>query len=146
MFDILGSMGGVADATILDLFCGSGALGIEALSRGAASVLFVDGDQAALNATRANLVAVGLEQEAVTFQHARLPNWQPPVVDIVLADPPYDFAGLDATLALVQAEIAVVESREALNIPNGWVSHRQRRYGGTLVTVMTQEQSGANSQ
>ena len=137
-------MGGVAGLRVLDLFCGSGALGIEALSRGAASVLFVDADPAALGATRTNLAAVGLDGDAATIQQARMPGWQPPEVDLVLADPPYGFEQLDATLALLRAEIAVIESRDALVIPEGWVSHRERRYGSTLVTVMT-IQTGAQS-
>lgn len=60
IFDILGSMGGVEGLVVADLFCGSGALGIEARSRGAAAVTFVDNDRGALDATRANLAAVGL--------------------------------------------------------------------------------------
>ena len=89
IFDILGSMGGVAGLRVLDLFAGSGALGIEALSRGAASVIFVDADHVALGATRANVEALGMSDGPVTFVQASLPTWTPPEVDLVLVDPPY---------------------------------------------------------
>ena len=55
IFDILGSLGGVEDLDVVDLFCGSGALGVEALSRGASSATFVDADPEALAAVRQNL-------------------------------------------------------------------------------------------
>src|ERR1700689_598665 len=66
IFDILGSQGGVEGLGGVDLFCGSGALGVEALSRGAASATFVDLDPDALAAVRQNLHAVGLADEPAT--------------------------------------------------------------------------------
>ena len=60
IFDILFSLGGVDGLMVADLFAGSGAMGIEALSRGAASVTFVDRSPEALAAVRANLASVGL--------------------------------------------------------------------------------------
>ena len=136
IFDILGSVGGVAEMTVADLFCGSGALGIEALSRGAASVAFIDADRAALTAVTANLAAVGLGGASHTIVQGRIPGALLPKVDLVLADPPYDFDQVDEVLASIDAQILVLESRATPEIPTGWVSHRQRRYGGTLVTVM----------
>ncbi|HEX4083111.1 MAG TPA: RsmD family RNA methyltransferase, partial [Acidimicrobiales bacterium] len=86
IFDILGSMGGVEGASVVDLFCGSGALGAEALSRGAADVTFVDHDTAALEAVRANLAATGLAARSVTVVRAELPGWlsRCPPVDVAL--------------------------------------------------------------
>src|SRR5215469_12774206 len=75
IFDILGSQGGVEGLTVVDLFCGSGALGVEALSRGAASATFVDIDSHALEAARRNLEAVALDGEPVQFVRAALPGW-----------------------------------------------------------------------
>ncbi len=75
IFDILGSQGGVEDQAVVDLFCGSGALGVEALSRGAASATFVDLDPDALAAVRVNLDAVGLGTEPATLVRAALPGW-----------------------------------------------------------------------
>ena len=75
IFDILGSQGGVEGLAVVDLFCGSGALGVEALSRGAASATFVDLDPDALAAVRLNLEAVGLGDEPATLVRAALPGW-----------------------------------------------------------------------
>jgi 16S rRNA (guanine966-N2)-methyltransferase len=137
IFDILGSQGGVDGLSVVDLFCGSGALGLEALSRGAASATFVDQDQAAILAVRTNLESVGLDGEPTTMVRAALPGWlaTAPSFDLALCDPPYDFAGWAALLAALRAERAVLESREEIPVPEGWVVTRERRYGGTLVTV-----------
>ena len=78
IFDILGSMGGVADLVVADLFCGTGALGIEALSRGAASATFVDNSPPSLEAVRTNLAAVGLAEASATVVRADLPGWLGP--------------------------------------------------------------------
>jgi len=145
IFDILGSMGGVGGLRVVDLFCGSGALGIEALSRGAVHVTFVDADRDALAAAAANLEAVGLDRAAATFTRASVPGWTVPQVDLVLMDPPYAMADPEAVLASVRAEIVVLESRREPQIPEGWVVHRQRRYGSTLVTVLTTDISGEAS-
>jgi 16S rRNA (guanine966-N2)-methyltransferase len=136
IFDILGSLGGVQGLEVVDLYCGSGALGIEALSRGAASVTFVDADKAALDAARTNLAAVGLGDAPATFVLTRLPGWTFGHVDVVLADPPYDASETNEVLEEIDADTIVLESRDAPRIPHGWVSHRQRTYGSTLVTVM----------
>jgi 16S rRNA (guanine966-N2)-methyltransferase len=145
IFDILGSLGGVADLTVLDLFCGSGALGIEALSRGAAAVTFVDADRAALDAAAANLAAVGLDAATARFLRARLPGAPLPSCDLVLADPPYDLAGVDELLEAIDAELVVLESRSEPLVSERWVVHRQRRYGTTLITVLRTADDGVAS-
>ena len=93
IFDILGSRGGVEGLRVVDLFCGSGALGLEALSRGAASATFVDQDAAALEAVRTNLTSIGLGDEPTTVVRAALPGWLAgaPSFDLALCDPPYTF-------------------------------------------------------
>ncbi|HEY1734605.1 MAG TPA: RsmD family RNA methyltransferase [Acidimicrobiales bacterium] len=137
IFDILGSMGGVEGASVVDLFCGSGALGAEALSRGAADVTFVDHDTAALEAVRANLAATGLAARSVTVVRAELPGWlsRCPPVDVALCDPPYAFGDWTTLLGSLRAAVAVLESAREVDVPAGWAVHRARRYGGTLVTV-----------
>jgi 16S rRNA (guanine966-N2)-methyltransferase len=137
IFDILGSMGGVVGLSVVDLFCGSGALGIEALSRGAAKVTFVDANQQSLDAVRANLASVGLDGARATLVRASLPSYQPPAGDLVLMDPPYDLSVVDEVLAHLEADTVVLESRTEPVIDERWVVHRQRRYGGTLVTVLS---------
>jgi 16S rRNA (guanine(966)-N(2))-methyltransferase RsmD len=122
---------------VVDLFCGSGALGLEALSRGAATATFVDQDPGALEAVRTNLAAVGLGDEPATVVRAALPGWLAgaPSFDLALCDPPYDFEGWPELLGLLRAEMAVLESSGEIALPEGWMNVRERRYGGTLITV-----------
>jgi 16S rRNA (guanine966-N2)-methyltransferase len=143
IFDVLGSMGGIDDLAVIDLFCGSGAMGVEALSRGAASATFVDHDPGALEAVRANLAAVGLGAEPTKVLRAELPGWleRSSPFDVAFCDPPYDFDRWEALLGWLQADIAILESAQEIAVPSGWEVTRSRRYGGTLVTVVRQEPS-----
>ena len=130
---------------MVDLFCGSGALGLEALSRGASSATFVDADPGALAAVRHNLEAVGLAGEAATLVRARLPGWLAAApgrsFDLALCDPPYDFDDWADLLAGLQADLAVMESSAAIPLSTGWVVTKERRYGGTLITVVQRTNS-----
>ena len=139
VFDILGSQGGVEGLAVVDLFCGSGALGVEALSRGAASATFVDADPDALVAVRQNLRAVGLDEEPATLVRATLPGWLASgaagAFDLALCDPPYDFEDWPALLGALRARTVVMESAAPIAPDRPWVVARERRYGGTLVTV-----------
>ncbi len=94
LFSILGDVSG---ARVLDLFAGSGALGIEALSRGAASVEFVESDRRAVTAIQRNLAAVGVSATVRTQDALRFLERSEGPYDLVFCDPPYDSA-----LALAQ--------------------------------------------
>ena len=146
IFDILGSQGGVDGLRVIDLFCGSGALGVEALSRGAASVTFVDLDPDALDAVRDNLTAVGLADADATLVRAALPGWlgtsggnRSPgaghAYDLALCDPPYDFTDWPTLLKALDAATVVMETSSPVVLPDAWVVAKERRYGGTLITV-----------
>ena len=139
VFDILGSLGGVEGLDVLDLFCGSGALGAEALSRGAAAATFVDRDPRSLAAARHNLDHAGLAGESVHFIRASLPDWlagvAPRRFDVAFCDPPYAFDRWQRLLELLPAGLAVLESDHDLGVLGGWDVVRTRQYGGTLVTV-----------
>ena len=137
MFDIVGSLGGVAGCDVIDLFCGTGALGIEALSRGARSVTFVDADPAALAIAKENLIGVGLDQSDAVFVRASVPGWVARPADLVFADPPYGDVDAAAVLEGLEVELVVFESRDPLGEISGWRSLKERRYGTTLVTVLT---------
>jgi 16S rRNA (guanine966-N2)-methyltransferase len=147
IFDILGSQGGVDGLTVVDLFCGSGALGVEALSRGAASSTFVDLNPDALAAVRQNLAAVGLDEEPATLVRAALPGWLESAAagsfDIALCDPPYDFEEWPALLGALRADAVVMESSVPIVLSEAWVVARERRYGGTLVTVAHRNGDGS---
>lgn len=139
IFDVLGSLGAVEGAVGCDLFAGSGALGIEALSRGAASMVFVETDPVALAALRANLEGTGFADRQgvrVVRQDARgFLAREPGPYDLVLADPPYAFSAWPALLEAVRAEVVVAEHRDPIELPRQLELHRSYRYGGTIVTV-----------
>lgn len=139
-FNALGSLGAIVDATVLDLFAGSGALGIEALSRGAAHATFVDSDRAARAAIEANLAATGLTAQGTVgagpverFLHGvGERRW-----DLALIDPPYEHDH-EAWLVLLDglpADLAVVESNRPVEPPFGWEVLRSKRYGSTHVVI-----------
>jgi 16S rRNA (guanine966-N2)-methyltransferase len=136
IFSMLESRGGLSDLVVADLYSGSGAMGIEALSRGAAKVYFVDTDPACLAAARHNLEPLKLEGEAV-FVRSNLPVWSPPGdLDLVLADPPYGPINLAGILHDVGAGRVVIENDRHMDAPEGWVVTKTKRYGTTLVTML----------
>jgi len=126
---VLTSLGGVEGKTVVDLFAGTGALGIEALSRGAAHVTFVDRDPVALTAVRDNLAAVGLADAPAEVVRGDVLRW-------LEHDPPYDFAAWDRLLGGLSADLALLESSQPLEPPPGWVVRTTKRYGGTVVTLV----------
>ena len=139
IFSMLESRGGLAGLVVADLYCGSGAMGIEAMSRGADKVYFVDSDPACLAAARANLEPLGLAGEAV-FVRASLPIWPVPHdLDLVLADPPYGPMDLAQVIDGVVCERVVVENDRHMDAPRGWIVTKTKRYGTTLVTMLEPE-------
>jgi 16S rRNA (guanine966-N2)-methyltransferase len=140
IFDILGSLDVVEGATVADLFAGSGALGIEALSRGARRATFVDNDRAAIAVIRANLSVCGMDgpdRSGVVTGDVLTWAARAPATDLVLADPPYAFADwtdLAAALAPV-AGLAVLEAGAALELGPAWRVLKEKHYGGTVVVV-----------
>jgi 16S rRNA (guanine966-N2)-methyltransferase len=136
-------------ATFLDLFAGSGAAGIEALSRGAAHATFVDRDAGAIGTIRSNLQRTGLSDRA-TVTRAEVLAWlrdpdrttEPPR-DVVLVDPPYEdtvalVAALDALGPLLAPTARVVAKHFWRDAPPARVgllaSDRERRFGETALT------------
>ncbi|HEY3810002.1 MAG TPA: 16S rRNA (guanine(966)-N(2))-methyltransferase RsmD [Acidimicrobiales bacterium] len=139
MFSMLTSMDALEGVDVLDLFAGSGALGIEALSRGAARVTFVDQDRAAVAAVRANLEVVGeasSRAEVVLGDAVRFAVVAPQV-DLTLADPPYRFDGWGPLLAALEGRtgLLVAETGAEWEPGPGWETVKVKRYGGTVVTV-----------
>ncbi len=122
---------------VADLFCGSGGLGIEALSRGAGSCVFVDADRAAVEATTANLERTGLGHHATVVRRDVL-GWlvDSPEFDLVLMDPPYSFDDWAEIFRSLKSTWAVTESDRDLEVPDGWDLHRGRRHGATWVQLL----------
>lgn len=124
-------------AIVVDLFAGSGALGIEALSRGAERCTFVERDRAALVALRANIAALGLADRSTVVTGDVL-AWVPAArgIDVAFADPPYEFDAWPRLLAMLDAGLVVAEAGAEVAAPDGWSARRARRYGRTWVTVL----------
>ena len=141
IFDVLASRGLVDGASVIDAFAGSGALGIEALSRGARSVCFVDADRRAVAAVRANLESTGLgTAPGVRIVRADMSEFLAREAgtryDLALLDPPYEFADWPSLLSLLEADVAVLESSAPPEVPEPFSVRREYRYGGTLVTLV----------
>jgi 16S rRNA (guanine966-N2)-methyltransferase len=145
IFNILSSQ--IDGATVLDLFAGTGALGIEALSRGASRAVFVDNFQSALDAAAKNLEACSLESRAKLFRRdalRKLNCLKPFSFDLVFMDPPYELHAVKQTMenldncgclkngALIVAEHSVDEVIGD-EFENFALTDR-RRFGKTLVS------------
>lgn len=135
LFSSLESLSAVRGATVVDLFAGTGALGIEALSRGAATAVFVDADPVAVAAIRANLAATGLTGSVVHQDVFGFLGENTREFDLVLADPPYAFTRWADLLERVPAGLLALESGAEVDPGPGWSTLRARRYGDTVVTL-----------
>ena len=156
-FSMLESLGALDGARVWDLFSGSGAMGIEALSRGAVQVSFVDQAPGPVAATRANLARLGYgPPRAIVFRdqvlnwvashaggHAYRPSGSDAdvtsggPVDLVTADPPYAWQGWEELLGLLAPlkPLVLAETGEDLVLPPGWVVLRSKHYGGSVITL-----------
>lgn len=139
VFNALGSLDLVRDARVADLWAGSGALGIEALSRGAAHCTFVERDRTALRCLRDNLDHLGLADVSRVVAGDALAHAASLDVDLVLADPPYQFEAWTDLLRVTKAAFVVAESGRSLEALDGaaeagWSAVRSKRYGRTWVT------------
>lgn len=151
VFNALVSLEIVDGATVLDLFAGSGAMGIEALSRGAAHCTFVDSDRAAAVVIDRNLQTTGLAERADVVVASAV-DWAigpgaSARFDLVVCDPPYDtddtrWAQTFAAIAPLTRRadgspgVVVVESDRSVPVPARWHPLREKAYGGTIVSVL----------
>jgi 16S rRNA (guanine966-N2)-methyltransferase len=149
IFSALGER--VAGAKVLDLFSGSGAFGIEALSRGAAIATFVDDHPKAIAAIKANLEKTRLQAVVVRSDVFRFLNRADPTFDLIFADPPYSKRPKDPDFAAELIASAALKSRLAadgllileknlgdLPLENyGWSVLRDKTYGSTHVLFLT---------
>ncbi len=145
IFNLVGP--GIDGAHVLDLFAGSGALGIEALSRGAAGVTFVDHQARGLAILRQNLDVLGLKERAHVVR-GDVVRWLEASPDqikragLVFLDPPYDDVVLDRALRVLDRglddAVVVAEHSRRHQLPSlaRLKLDRERRYGDTIVTVL----------
>jgi 16S rRNA (guanine966-N2)-methyltransferase len=139
----------IADANVLDAFAGTGALGIEALSRGAARAVFIETDRTALGALRRNLAALDEEDATdVIAGDATRPPRAPYAAALAFLDPPYRsglaapaltaLAGMGwlAPHALVIVELA---AKEPFSAPEGFAMIDERRYGAARLVFLRRQ-------
>ena len=136
LFSSLQSLVDLGGSRVLDLYAGSGALGLEALSRGAAQAVLVERDPAALAAIRANVSELGLAATVVEADVVAFLRGAPEPVDVALLDPPYDVQVgpvLSLLLPWLAPEAVVVVERRTRDgapaAPEELVPLRDRRYG-----------------
>ncbi|GGS74889.1 DNA methylase [Nonomuraea spiralis] len=143
----LDSLYGLREARVLDLYAGSGAVGLESLSRGAAHALLVESDAKAVRTIRANIQSLGLDGAELAADKVERVLAKPPEepYDIVFADPPYALGDGEVTRVLellrdngwLVEEGLVAFERETrgkpLMWPEGYVEERVRRYGEASV-------------
>ena len=155
MFNVLAARLDLMDIDVLDLYAGSGALGLEALSRGAGRATFVEADPRTAAVISRNADTLGLAGATVLTRPvtAVLAGSGGPV-DLVLADPPYEMAvgdvnailtALDAGGWAADGTVVVVERRASsppLTWPDGWNVWLQRRYGDTRLEFAERSSRG----
>jgi 16S rRNA (guanine966-N2)-methyltransferase len=139
LFSMLGDVSG---ARVLDLYAGSGALGIEALSRGADSAVFVERDPRAVAAIERNLESLGVEQEVLREDVVRFLRRGAGTFDLVFCDPPYDSASrlagplTERLPEVTSADARIVtesDKRNPLELPFPLVT--ERTYGDTRIAI-----------
>jgi 16S rRNA (guanine966-N2)-methyltransferase len=155
VFSGLQARGALCGARVLDLFAGSGALGLEAASRGAAEVILVDSSRAATEVARRNVAMLGMRASVVLSSvHRYLTGRTPVPQDVVFLDPPYGI-GEDVVSEVLTALVdkgwlvpggLVVLERSSRGPeprwPAGLVRQGVRRYGGTVIWTAARPAAG----
>lgn len=150
VFSSLGDL--VPESTILDLFAGSGGMGIEALSRGAAKAVFVDNNERCVRCIRENLRMAGVEGSIQTVDAYRFLDLyaEPSSFDLIFADPPYSkkegdtdhssalLTSTKLASALKPGGLFVLEKNAASKVPSDSVFEvvKSRRYGGSEILYL----------
>lgn len=145
----LGGEDVVRDAQVLDVFAGTGALGLEALSRGAAHVTLMDNDAAALDACRANVRALGAQATVTVLSGDALrPVRAAEPCTLVLMDPPWRGGGAEAALAALDAAgwiapgaacVVELSAKEPFASPDGFTMLNERRYGAARILILRRD-------
>lgn len=151
LFNMLNSRGYVTDATVMDVFCGTGALGLEALSQGAAFCTFIDKNKISIDLTKRNIATLKEDErsKSILADGTKLPvrpDDQVPA-SLIFLDPPYGKDLVLPTLQSLSAQgwmedgcICVVEESSPITAPDHFEALTQKEYGDTYITVMRYNQ------
>jgi 16S rRNA (guanine966-N2)-methyltransferase len=152
VFNVLGEW--VVGKSVLDLFAGSGSLGIEALSRGAAGIRYVDNARRCVDMARRNFDKLGVSDiAAVTRQNAVdfVRNWPGPCFDLVFVDPPFLSGKVDDVLACLPASgilsdggilVCRYHRREDVAVPGAFEIYKTRKFGESIVMFLRRVSPG----
>jgi 16S rRNA (guanine(966)-N(2))-methyltransferase RsmD len=142
IFNLLTTRVILEGSRVLDLFCGSGALGLEAISRGAGATVFVDTNRQALQAASENARALGVAESCSFLKRdgLRFLKNHDSSFDLIFADPPYTLPGIDriptlGTKILHRDGVLVLEHDKRCRFDDLPISHESRSYGRTIVTI-----------
>lgn len=145
LFNILGNK--VYDANVLDLFAGSGSLGLEALSRGAVSCVFVDSSKAAISIVEENVKLCRQEKNSklINKDYIEVLKLVDEKFDIIFVDPPYskgiELVVLDRAKNILTEDGVIIVETDQTDIPpdeiNGLVKYDSRKYGRTIISFYT---------
>tara|TARA_Y100000748_G_scaffold124778_1_gene104718 strand:+ start:946 stop:1476 length:531 start_codon:yes stop_codon:yes gene_type:complete len=140
IFNSLHSYGLVENRSFLDLFSGTGSLGIEALSRGAKSVVFIDHHAEAIDCIILNVEKLNygstskiLKTDALSFLE------RDDYFDVALLDPPYKYEHWDTLLKRVNANSIVIESSEQVTLESDWEIIKSQKYGQTNLLIASRQ-------
>jgi 16S rRNA (guanine966-N2)-methyltransferase len=138
----------MADALVLDLFAGTGSLGLESLSRGARAVVFVDNGRTALRCIRENLKKLRIDREAevVTCDVQVFLKKEARCFDIIFCDPPYRYADTDRVVTAIGAGELVIPGgllivehdgeKEGRFAPERFEVMREKSFGRTIISIL----------
>lgn len=145
LFSALATRLNFADTHVLDAFAGTGALGLEALSRGAQFVTFMDSAPTSLKLVKDNISALKADNAKALRGDATKPKpYKGPAHNLLFLDPPYGKGLVEPALIalgtqgwLADETLAVIETdrREDITLPQGWVEVDERRYGDTKILI-----------
>lgn len=145
LFSMLTHLDVIRGARVLDLFAGTGALGLEALSRGAEAVVFIENGRVAQKLITQNIEKLNAKDATTLMRNdaTQLGPWPMAKFDLVFLDPPYGkgmgqkaLAGLRSGGWLAQGAVVVWEENAAMHAPAGFTRLDRRKYGDTHVTLL----------
>ena len=151
LFSMLTHHDVIHGARVLDLFAGTGALGLEALSRGAAEVCFVENGRVGQKLLRENIEKLRVDRETTVMRNdaTQLGSWPNAAFDLVFLDPPYGKGMGQLALAAARAggwlspgAMIIWEENAPMNAPKGFERLDKRKYGDIHVTLLRHVEAG----